>query len=223
MSEPSYVNVGYPRYPDAEAAVSAGQRRDIEFLKRKSPLGLRPEFFRAYHMRYSGSPLTTAITGVGLTNVAVRWDWWQLSDDTIFEPRAYSGYSDPVVMSTDLVGSVRLLQPGHYTITVGFRFQDDVTDWRFDWTDSDNPWGYDEGNYGGSTQGYNSVGWNVATITRIYPLPEYGSDPPDDYWPATGFVEGSVQVATRNASGSSDNELNYSFLEILYLPVTIPS
>lgn len=36
---PSYVGTGYPRLPADEATEQAGQRRDIEILKRKAPPG----------------------------------------------------------------------------------------------------------------------------------------------------------------------------------------
>lgn len=185
-----------------------------------------PSFFRAYFMRYTGSPQTTAFTGIGTTNIQVRYDWWETSDSTVFEPRAYIGFSNPPVMSTDLVGSVRLYQPGHYTIAMGMLLNDTVNDHKQEWNDSDSPFGYPDGVYGGGTSDYNVEGFLIQTITRIYPLPDYVGDPPNAYWPTTlgsgGFVTGSVTVGSRNTSGLSDNELELAFLEILFTPFTIP-
>ncbi|MDQ3671685.1 MAG: hypothetical protein M3364_04500 [Actinomycetota bacterium] len=181
-------------------------------------------YFRAYLMRYIGSPQPTAIGGVGTTNVQARYDWWETSDPSVFEPRKTADAPDPV-MSTDLAWSVWLKQPGAYTITMGMRLNDLVTDYKQEWNDSDAPFGYPDGAYSGSSQGYNAVGFMVDTITRIYPLPDYVGDPPNAFWPnfgGGGHVNGYVTIGARNVSGISDNELELAFLEILFQPFTIP-
>lgn len=192
--------------------------------------------FRAYLMRYSGSPQSTALGGIGSTNTQVRYDWWENGDPSVFEPRAFTGSSNPVVLSTDLVGSVRLKQPGHYTITMAMVLFDSTYGHKQEWNDSDDEFGFAETAMGGGDRSpahltsppgdlYNAVGWLTQTITVIYPLPAYGGDPPDTYWPETlgdgGFVTGFVTVGSLNQTGSNDNELEYAKLEILYTPLTV--
>ncbi len=175
-------------------------------------------------MRYTGSPETAEITGIGTTNTQVRFDWWETSDTTVFSPRKSSDNPDPV-MSTDMCWSVWLQKAGHYTIGMGIQLNDKVNDWRLDWNDSDTPFGRAEGNYGGSTDGYNLVGFLHTTLTRIYPLPQYGTDPPSTYWPdfpGSAHVNGYVTLGTRNFSGLNDNELRMAWLEILWTGFTIP-
>lgn len=181
-------------------------------------------YFRAYLMRYTGSPQTAMITGIGTTNTQARYDWWETSDTTVFEPRKTADGADPV-MSTDMAWSVWLKQAGHYTITMGMKLTDLVTDYKQEWNDSDTPFGHPDGAYSGSSQGYNAVGFMVDTITRIYPLPNYGGDPPNTFWPnfaLSAHVNGYVTVGSRNVTGISDNELDLAFLEILFQPFTIP-
>lgn len=197
-------------------------------------LGADGAFFRAYLMRYPGSPQAAAISGIGTTNVQLRYDWWENSDPDVFEPRAYTGGSNPPVMSTDLLGSVRLYQPGHYTICVGALFDDQYYGHKLEWNDSDAPFGFAESGVGGgdsetrpSSGVYNIVGIAVQTLTRIYPLPDYDGDPPNVYWPAdlgdgSAFVEGYVTAGSHNISGASDNSIGLAFLEILFKPFTIP-
>ena len=180
-------------------------------------------FFRAYLMQYSGSP-GADITGIGTTNKTVFYDWWQNSDTAIFEPRG-SGDSANPVMSTDLVEYVRLKAAGAYSITLGMKLADTVNDWKLEWNDSDAPFGYEEGNYGGGTLSYNAVGWLVWSMSLIYPFPDYGNDPPDTYWPDFGsgnFALGYVTAGSRNVSGLSDNVLQLAFLNIVYTQFTIP-
>ncbi len=181
-------------------------------------------YFRAYWMRYTGSPLITDITGIGTTNIQTRYDWWETSDATVFEARKTADGPDPV-MSTDMAWSVWLKKAGFYTITMGMYLNDDVTDHKQEWNDSDAPFGLEDGVYQGSSQGYNAVGFMVSTITRVYPLPNYGGDPPNTFWPNfTGgeHVNGYVTVGSRNVTGISDNELQYAYLEILWTGFTIP-
>ncbi len=189
-------------------------------------------FFRAYWLRYTGSPRTAEITGIGTTNTQARYDWWETSDASVFEARKVTDNPDPVI-GTDLAWSVWLKKPGFYTITMGMLLNDLVTDHKQEWNDSDLPFGYSDGVYGGSTQGYNLTGFKVSTITRVYPLPNPSGGPPDpdvpgNWWPRfdlDAHVNGYVTVASRNVTGTNDNELRYTFLEILFqgFPLPLPA
>lgn len=181
-------------------------------------------YFRAYLMRYAGSPQTGVIAGVGTTNVQARYDWWEYDDATVFEPRGPSDAPAPV-MSTDLMWSVWLKKAGHYDITMGMLLNDEVMGYKQEWNDSDAPFGFAETEMGGGERHpdgglnpiYNGIGWLMSSFSVIYPIPEYQGDPPNVFWPNFGLgahVNGYVTVGTLNSTKSSDNELEAAKLEI---------
>lgn len=196
---------------------------------------LEASFFRAYLMRYTGSPQSTPLTGIGTTNVQMRYDWWENGDESVFEPRAFGAGANPPVMSTDLLGSIRLYKRGHYTITMAMVLDDDVYGHKQEWNDGDAEFGFAETAMGGGDREpaqptgdiYNAVGWLTQTITIVYPMPAYLNDPPDTYWPTNlgdgaSFVSGTITVGSLNVSGLSNNSVNFAKLEILFRSLTIP-
>lgn len=220
-----------------DRSIAAAEYRVRQLARRPPPISARPScsYFRAYFLQYSGSPQATNQTGIGSTNQTVIYDWWETNDPFVFEPLGPAQMNDPV-MSTDMLWSVLLKQMGHYTITMGAYLLNDTWGHKQEWNDDDNPFGLADSVVGGGDREpanpagdiYNLVGFYAQTLTRIYPLPEYGTDPPTDYWPddmgpgGTDSVEGFVTIGTLNPSGASDNELIRAYLEILFQSIVLP-
>lgn len=163
---------------------------------------LGAQVFRALHYN---DDVGDDITVGGTTNVDITYNYWENPNSAIFRPET-SGGATPT-LGTHNVQRVELLVPGYYVISWGLYWSAAHTGLtQMSIHDDDPIFGRSDTVVHGGNGAFNTSGYLVQTMARIYPL----TDPFD-----SGAWTPGIQTDAAQSSGSS-KVVSEAWLEIAY-------